>query len=523
MRIIGYHCWNGVIADSDGDYKTEPPYLDFLLNKKDAIRIFYYLAQDISALCKATNMNEIEVRNLFESSQKKIYMPPYKMRYVKDRFLNLQKGFYNNAPYAYFYDAHQYKDVQAEDDNTPEKCVGKAKVAQQIGQEIYQAFNELGIHSERLISPVRVYEDNVLNQMDLPNEDAIPENAGLFAYQGCLGNWLEAFQIGHWDMVWDYDLNSAYPSFIAQQMDLRKGKWVESIDYVEGARYAECYGDIKVNSSFSPIMFRAGERNSLPLNYTATGNRKTYFSKRIIDYIKLYGVDEYKIDKGYWWIPNDDCGYPLKETINKLYLEKEKSSGIKKEIVKRIMSGIYGKMLEMRESNDLINPVWAEDIETGTRIEVAEFAMRNKLDVIHVAVDGVVSATPATLGEEGFGKWRLANVSKCICTGTGNVALNNNGHGDFSLTYDKVKELIENNPDAKEYKLSKMNPVTIAEALNGKWDKLGTLQEINKYIGIGQDEKRCYKVRPKNGGELLKGQFRSEPWDISLIENLKEI
>ncbi len=533
MRIVGYHIWNGIIANSDGQVCISPPYIDFLLQKqKDEIGIMYNLAQNVSALAKMCNMTEEEGKLLHDSSQKKVDIPPYKLRYVKDRFINLQKGYYKTAPYGYFYDAHQYKDTKTEDDDTVDKCIEKAKIAQQIGQEVFMTFNELGMHTERLISPVRAFEDTVLKKLKLSGIDDIPEEAGYFAYEGCLGNWLEAFQIGCWDKVWDYDINSAYPAIIAQQMDLKDGEWIEGTEYVPKARYAECLADVNVKSNFSPVMFRAGERNNLPLNYTPTGKREMKIGKRLIDYIMLYKQDEIKIKKGHWWIPNKECDKPLQTVIQWLFLEKEKAAGLKKEVIKRIMAGIYGKMLqtitkeEGIDFGDYFNPVWAEDIETATRIEVAEFVMRNKLDVIHVAVDGVTSASPAELGDNGLGKWKLSNISPCICAGTGNIALvnnNGNGHKDFSLTYDKVRKLIEENPEKSEYKLEKLSPVTLAEALNGKWDKKGTLQVIEKWIGIGQDEKRCYKERPKNGGELLKRRYKSEPWDVSMVRNLEEV
>lgn len=521
-RVIGYHIWNGIIANSDEEICTEPPYLDFLLrDKQDAIKIMYYLAQNISALAKMCKMNEKEVRLLHESSQKKCYMPPYKMRYVKDRFLNLQKGYYKGAAYTYFYDAHQYTDLPAGDDVSVESCIIKAKAAQAVGKTVFETLSSLGMKTTRLISPVRALEDTTLVKMDLPGIDDIPETAGYYAYEGCVGNWLEAFKIGHWNMVWDYDINSAYPAVLAQQMDLRFGKWIESKEYVPEARYAECEGEVCIKSEFSPVIFRAGERNNLPLNYTTTGIWETHLNKRLIDFLKTYNIGSFEIKNGFWWVP-DKIEYPLKSLIEWLFIEKEKASGLSKAIIKRMPAGLYGKLLEARNDSfgKFFNPVWAEDVETATRVEVAEFVLRNKIAPIHIAVDGVISPTPILLGERGLGKWELNNISPCICSGTGAVALNGNGNGnDFSLTYDKVRELIEENPEEQIYKLSKLSPVSIAEALNGKWDKLGELQEIHKYIGIGQEEKRAYREKPKNGGELLSGQFSSSPWDASFVRN----
>ena len=65
--------------------------------------------------------------------------------------------------------------------------------------------------------------------------------------------------------------------------------------------------------------------------------------------------------------------------------------------------------------------------------------------------------------------------------------------------------------------MSKTSPVTLAEAVNGSWEKLGELQEVKKYISVGNADKRCYRERPKNGDELLCRIYESLPWDISMI------
>ena len=185
------------------------------------------------------------------------------------------------------------------------------------------------------------------------------------------------------------------------------------------------------------------------------------------------------------------------------------------------MAAMFGKMLEVRDGNfgDSFNPVWAAEVEVNTRLEVADFVLRNKIDPIHIAVDGVVSPVPVELTGEGIGSWKLSNVSPCICVGTGLAALRDNGVGEFHLKYDWLKEQIENKPDANEYELRKLNPVTLNEAANreGMSAKIGELNVLAKSINLTQAEKRAYKERAKNGGELLTGKYSSVPWDVSIV------
>ena len=100
MRVLGYHVGTNMIANSDGDVCAKASFIDFLLQvKPNTIKVFYYMGQDVANLVKLSNFNQKEVELLVSSNSAKVNLPPYKMRYVKDRFLNLQKGFYGNAPF----------------------------------------------------------------------------------------------------------------------------------------------------------------------------------------------------------------------------------------------------------------------------------------------------------------------------------------------------------------------------------------------------------------------------------------
>jgi len=186
------------------------------------------------------------------------------------------------------------------------------------------------------------------------------------------------------------------------------------------------------------------------------------------------------------------------------------------------MSGIYGKFLQSQKDGfgDRFNPVYGAEVETGCRLKVAEFVLKNKSEPIHIAVDGVILTEPAYLGsnEPKLGSWELVAAEPCICAGTGVVAIKGKKRSaDFSMDYDQLVEQIEQNPEASEYKIEKLAPVTLAVALNGNWTELGRLRRIAKTIYIGDEAKRYYKESPKCGKDLLSKQYRSEPWDASLI------
>ena len=523
MRIVGYHISStGIIANSDGEWTNKPPYLDWLLMPKpETLKVLYYMTQNIAALAKITKMSKEEVQKL-NSKNNKAYLPPYKIDYIPNKYFALHKGYYWGAPFAFFGDAHQYKNTEAAEDSGIIECISKAKVAQEIGEEVFRTLQSIGLKPKSLTSPIKTFEIDVLSKLSLPSIDDIPEEAGLFAYECCKGNWVEAFQLGHWEKVWNYDICSAYPAQIAKLLDLRLGKWVQSNRFMPEAKYGYCKGMISINKDveFTPFIYRQENQKGLPVLHCVTGKYPKFITKASIEFLERWKLGSFEIENGWWWLAEKE-ERPLKSLVNWLFLEKEKTDGSRRNVIKRIMAAMFGKMLEIRNEQfgNLFNPVWAAETEVSTRLEVADFVLRNKISVIHIAVDNVITPEPVVLGESGLGEWKLNTISPCLCAGTGAVAIRDEGIGDFHLKYDWLREQIEKEPEASEYKLTRMTPVTIREAYGSaeKFGKLGELQELTKVVSIGQGEKRCYREQPKNGKELLSRTYESLPWDVSLV------
>lgn len=519
MRIVGYHISGKVIANSDGEVCIEPPYLDFLLGQKlDAIKVLYHMDYNLADLLGLINLTEAEAGKL--QTENRLYISPYTLKYIAGKFFSIKKGRQYDYLLANFSNMSQYKSVRLEENETVEDCLAKAREAQKIGERVYAVLLAVGLHPISLTSPINAYEKEILARMDLPTIDDMPEEAGYYAYQCLHGNWLEAFQLGQWEQVYDYDINSAYPAELAQLLDIRLGKWVKSNQWIAEATYGYCKGVATITAPFSPIIYTSGKSGN-SLNYTPTGSWDTYLPKQSIEFIHKWQQGKFELEDGWWWIA-DKKERPLRNIIEQLYREKEQSSGLEKEVIKRIMSGVWGKFLQVQRDGfgDRFNPVYGTEAETNTRLKVAEFVLQNKVQPIHIAVDGVLTAKPVSLsnGSSKIGRWELTSAAPCICAGTAVVAIQGKEKAaDFSLDYDWLMEQIKENPEAKKYSMEKLSPVTLAVALKGNWDKLGQLRKITKTIDIGSDVKRCYRKAPEYGKDLLGKYYDSEPWDISLL------
>ncbi len=103
--------------------------------------------------------------------------------------------------------------------------------------------------------------------------------------------------------VYDYDMTSAFPRVAAKLYDTRGCDWVESGEYQPKAIYGYCKGQVTIYDwvMVSPIIYIGENGDSL----SATGNWETYLTKGEIDFIRKWGIGEFKIEKGYWAIPKN--------------------------------------------------------------------------------------------------------------------------------------------------------------------------------------------------------------------------
>lgn len=519
MKILGYHVQNEAIANSDGQFCSQPPYLDFLLQRsQDCIKVFYHLDFNVACLLRAIGFDSWEVKKLF--NKRTLYKNGYSFHYIPHKWFSIKY----NRHYAGFSDMSQFLDWHLENTTDKRELIRKAKDAQEAGQTAYKALTELGLHPKSLTSPVSVFEKEVMSTMDLPTCDDIPDEATIYANECCHGSWLETFKKGHWNVVYDYDITAAYAYYTAQLLDLRFGQWIKSEKYIPEARYGYCKGMIKVWKTPSPIIYRASQRH----NYNGTGEWSAFEHKGKIDFIRERNIGDFELEDGWFWIPDKEV-YPLKPEIERLYAAREKYRSLEREVIKRTSTGIWGKFLEVHqkgkdfELGDFYNPVWAAEVENPACIEVARFIYDNQLfsNLLSIAVDGVVTSSPVhSIQNNGMGSWRLSSVCPGFIISSGVVSLRDNtSTKDFSLRYYWLMNQIEKYPEQSEYTMTKLSPITVGKAVaRNQYEKLGDLEKITKYVDVGYEMKRDYDKVPSCGKELLENKYESFAIDVSRLQ-----
>ncbi len=511
MQVIGYHFDNNKFVNSLGEISADNP-LEFLLKHPEALNVFYNLDWAVSKLCYICYFDKKQCQQLWSTN--KIFWENYKYFYVSHRYFGLSHGRWAETNFS---DVFQY-DADLPFENLD--GLTAAKQAQEIGEQVYATLLKIGLNPTSLSSPVSAFQKEIMSTLDLPTIDDIPPEVALYAYKCLDGGWQEAYKKGHFEQTWDYDISSAYPTYISELVDFRYGKWVKSNKFYAKTPYGFCKGLVQIDKQFSPIVFDGKEQQ-----YCPTGQWERYLTNKQINQIYDRKIGQFKLESGWYFIP-DKIAKPLKGNMENLFEWKQILKGLEREVVKRILNGCWGKFSEIFYDGELgqqFCPPFAAEIETQPKIQVVDFVLDNHVadNLLSIAVDGCLLNKKVDLSDsDAMGSWRLNLESSAFVVSAGIGAVKGkNGKGAFSLTYDWLKQQIENNPTANEYVMSKTTPVTLGNALkNNKVEILGELETTQRSVIIDIEGKRLFKDLPKNGGDLLNNQYESVPLDVELIK-----
>jgi hypothetical protein len=519
-QVYGFFISGEILARSDGKYIDKAPYLDFLLDTPpNSICLFTHLNSNFATLMRRIGLKKEDGEKIYKK-EKMTSLFPYEVEYVPNRYCAIKR----DNRFVFIADANQYAQLEWETKWKLDDCIDIAKKTAQIGIEVQKALEAIGLNPKSLSSPVGVFEKERNIYSDIPNINDIPQEVAEMAYACVDGSWLEAFNIGHYP-CYDYDIISAYPHQLSLLKDTRLGKWIKTSRKEPDALYGFYYTKATIYSKFSPDNFKLTTGSS-DENYTPVGTWERPRTLNTLKFMDRFKTGDYRIDYGYCWIPNGETKLlKFNDEIFTLNRIKEYSAGLSRKIYKRIMAGMWGKTLQVKDSNfqgkapDTFNPVYGAVVENNVRLQVASYALINNVIPLHVAVDGAIFSTQLPTTSPKMGRWRLERQSSCFVLGSGKVAIKGEEKdGDFSLRYDWLEKQIQNSPKSDCYELKKMSYNTLAVTLNtGKWEDLGLIREIKMTVNIGGDNKRMYKERPVCGEDMYK-RYDSEPLSVGMIK-----
>jgi hypothetical protein len=532
--ITAFHVTDhGTILSYNGELKSQ----QFDITKiseycpDNSFYVFYSLNQSTACILKSLNLPKEQLRLLNKGQI--IYYKNVSLSFMAYKYLKIkEKGtVYTFSDMSQFYDATY-------DPN--EDLTAKVKQAFDTATAIYKQALKMNLNPLNLTSPINMFSRSILGHedakgnskplgVDIPTVADLPDefkdDLSWYAYQSCHGGWTEAYKKGHFD-VWDLDLNSAYPYIMSTLMDTRYGTWTRG-QYQPEAKYGFALCDAEINAKFHPIMVKSNK-----LQVTPTGRRTQPLGKGKIDLIYQYPKigTIHKILDGFWWTPKFNK-YPLYTVMAWLGNEKQKTDGLAKTFVKRISTGISGKLIEIYKDGkpgDNLNPVWRAIVEEETQLILAKYIIKNGLEdhVLYIATDGILLDCPPVnlILSNRMGGWKLSHKSKALVVSSGLVAVQGKtGQGAFSIDYDYLMNAIKDNPQSSTYAMNKYSVMTLGKALQeNKIDELGNTFVQERSLDITYEAKRFFDDVLTCGNDLLTKKLNSYPLSMSHAVELIE-
>ncbi len=532
MEVIAYHIERNLLCNSQGQVCLVDPLRFLDSGSTEDIRLFTNLDYCVANLFRLLRLPKEAGERILLNRKLQIIPENYELFYIPGKIFSITFGKAANAPTYTYADCSQYHDMRiVKGGYSADQAIEACKQSADTGREIMQCLGKLDITPTALISPIKCYQKAVLDKMDLPTvmDMGKAEEAAEWAYECSHRQWVEALQVGHWPMAYDYDMVSAYASELISLPDIRQGRWIHGAAKPHDAILGFLKGKVVVNHWLSPIMYEKANVEA-DKYYTPNGSWDCYITQAEADFIKSRGIGHFELESGWWFVPNEfGCDKPLAKIVTELHAYKEQSTGLCREVVKRIMTGIYGKTLESWSDRfgPLFNPVWGATVDTNIRLRVANFCLQaaaNGCKPLHIAVDGVLldKPIPPQFLSEGLGNWKHTGAGPLIIASSGILGLGGNlVDKDFALNYSKLRGLIETDLSASSYKMHGLSFVTLLLACQqDKWASLGEVYDLERTIDITAEHKRYYPESPSTGAELLAKSYDSQPWDSYLLEQI---
>lgn len=289
----------------------------------NTVRVCWSLDDTMAPILKLLGRQACEI--LYET--KKCYLAPYSLFYIPGKLFALRDIRVSYGKLELF-DLEQYFPAEPYQDDAGEIW--------NYGMLLYKSLNKMGFYPQRLVSPVKVFEEWVLDHCDLPTGWDMPKEAAEFAWM-CSGRlWIECHRMGLFKDAYDYDMVSAFPKVATKLSDTRECNWVGSGEYQPKAVYGYCKGQVTIYDKVmvSPIIYIGENGDSI----SPVGTWETYLTKAEIDFISKWKIGKFKIEKGYWAVPKNSgrkLPQPLEHIIDRL-LEWKKIGGLEGDLAKRM-------------------------------------------------------------------------------------------------------------------------------------------------------------------------------------------
>lgn len=187
--------------------------------------------------------------------------------------------------------------------------------------------------------------------------------------------------------------NSAYASILMNCIDYRHGEWKKIDHFDPTSHYGYYKGTVNMTADFHPIVYaRTNEQSTTP-----KGEWERKSLKEELEFITKYERGTWEVEDGWVFYPTK-LVYPYKKVILWLNDWKDKTKGMERKVVKRVLESLWGYTLrvdwdgETATPSEYMNTVFGAQTETLVKLKDAQFVIENGLEdnLLNISVDGVL-------------------------------------------------------------------------------------------------------------------------------------
>ena len=501
------------------------------LNAKEyrkSVNWFYNLEYDTNAILKYLSFEdrkEIALNNIIDYEGFRIQIIPKKELKIgkigHDDKMHNQTFFYDLAQ---FYDMQklknlalktQYRKVEVDDikqinvnkyqndinyyqlinDRIEYDCLIAKELADQFTSDISPIVKINKYKSKASIARRYVLE-NLKRSLKVPNKTLI--QTALNAYHA---GHIEACKLGIFKNIYNYDLNSAYPSFTADLYDT-SGVFKHNQEYEPDTAYSfYLIGIDYYDKNLTPIWI-----NSHQKNYHVNGNLDIWVTQPELEFFMAKGFD-YKIKKAYHLLKRKNHDQPFNDLVHYLYekrLEAKKDNNPIQQTYKIILNSIYGVTINTISKNEIsevetndfrinkngeivfyketfkatnmYNPLFGAYITAQTRIKLFTDFYKHLDKLISVNTDGVYLTSKNNVKvSKKLGDYSLDKIDKIMVLGSGRYFSFNK---DISDTVSRQDTWVVDDKESKFRSIPK-NPSDIYNMM---------LNNHNDHLSISRDK-----------------------------------
>jgi hypothetical protein len=455
-------------------------------------------------------------------------------------------------------------------------CLAENKLLVQILEKLRNYLHEAGIfpvawHGPGAVANASLHKHRIKEYMgESPKE---VRDASKFAYQS---GRFETLRVGyHNAKVYEYDINSAYPSIICKLPQLSDGYW-EHVKEWEPNTFSvwRCYYWDKRNYKYDPNfvyrahpLFHRDERSTISFPPHTTG---WYWEPEAALLTTIDYPADWRISEGWIWRDNTDGRVLPFKFVEERYYERQemklRGDGAERAI-KLELNSIYGKTAQRAgwfqdgDKKPAYHQLeWAGYITSATRAKLYEAYRLRPSAIIAFETDAIFSVAPLESLKvgKGLGEWDLTIFDDLLYLQSGfyfahqgKELINSaekpqevqrfRGFDKKSMTFEKVSEWLSNIPyddilNANNYQLGGgvHRFVGFRRALKSKrrnyWR---SWEDEERHVSIGRTGKRIHKVcpacfeqkgwmdglhslecRPPSGGKFGPSSPHKIPWEV---------